>query len=99
MIRKTAQSVSEYIAEFGIKYSNLSKDESIKLPSVVLALMLIRRANLNQTDVKLILTDLDYSKKDTLYEQAISALKKYAGDDISCVSMSMTGAAIDLNKE
>jgi hypothetical protein len=91
-VRRTTQSVSEYIAEFGIKYSDLSKDESVKLPSAVLALMLIRRANLNQTDVKLALTGLDYSKKDTLYEQAISALRKYTGDDISCVSTSMIGA-------
>ena len=89
-VRRTTQSVSEYIAEFGIKYSDLAKDENVKLPSAVLALMLIRRANLNKTDVKLALTD--YSKKDTLYEQAISALRKYAGDDMSCVSTFMTGA-------
>jgi len=87
-VRRTTQPISEYIADFGIKYSDLAKDASVKLPSAILALMLIRRANLCQTDVKLALTGLDYTKKDSLYDQAISALRKYAGDSFSGISTS-----------
>ena len=91
-VRRTTQPISEYIADFGIKYSDLAKDVNVKLPSAILALMLIRRANLSQTDVKLALTGLDYAKKDSLYEQAISALRKYAGDTFSGISTSSEGA-------
>jgi transposase InsO family protein/ribonuclease HI len=93
-VRRTTEPINDYIAEFGIKYSDLAKDESVKLPSAILALMLIRRANLSQTDVKLALTGLDYSKKSDLYEQAISALRKYAGDSFSGISMSSGGTEI-----
>ena len=79
-VKRTTQTIDEYISEFGIKYSELSKDDNVKLPSAILALMLIRRANISSNDVKLALTGLDYSKKDSLYEQSILALRKYAGD-------------------
>ena len=78
-VRRGSHNVNEYMASFDIAYNSLRK-ENVELPSSILALMLIRKASLTSEEIKLTLTGLDYARKDTLYTQAISALRKFAGD-------------------
>ena len=46
----------------------------------------IVKLNLNKHEHMIVLTGIDYSKKDTLYEQAKKPLHKFKGDQVSSKS-------------
>lgn len=73
------QKFLEYISNFEQKYNRLKKVD-IELPSSILAFKLLRRANITQEERLLVLSGMDFSKKDTLFDQAISSLKKFKGE-------------------
>ena len=50
------------------------------IPSPILAFMMLKKAGISADDKKLVLSGMDYSKKDTLYEQAKKSLRKFKGD-------------------
>ena len=77
--RSKGQSVIEYIANFDQKYQKLVKID-MTLPSEILAFKLLKRANLSHEERLLVLTGMDYSKKEILYDQAKESLKKFKGD-------------------
>ena len=87
-VERGNKSITEYISDFDVKYSELTKQGDVKLPQSILALMLIRKASLSPDVVKLALTGLDYTNKATLYDQAIASLRKFAGDHSSINSSS-----------
>ena len=78
-VRDDTLSVSDYITRFDQKYNRIVK-KGMKLPSEILAFQLLRRAKITKEEKLLVLTGMDYSKKDTLYEQAKLSLKKFKGD-------------------
>ncbi len=47
----------------------------------------------------LVLTGMDYSKKDTLYDQAKQSLKKCEGDQTSCVTLGNSNASMPVKLE
>ena len=51
----------------------------MKLPSEIIAFKLLRKANITRKEKMLILTGMNYSHKDTLYEEAKQSLKKLKG--------------------
>ena len=52
------------------------KKEGIVLPDVVLAMQLLDSSALEQKDKQIVLTTVDYSKKDEMYAQMQSSLTK-----------------------
>ncbi len=77
--REPGQSVIDFISNFDQKYNKILK-KKMKLPSEVLAFKLLRRANISREERMLVMTGMDYSKKDTLYEQTKQSLKKFKGE-------------------
>ena len=80
--KRTEQSIAEYISKFDQKYKKMVK-KGMTLPAEILAFMLLKRANLSNEERLLVLTGMDYSKKDELYEQAKFSLKKFKWDQVS----------------
>lgn len=77
-IRGENQTVSEFINEFDLRYNKITK-KNIILPQEVLAFKLIKSSKISKEERLLVMTGLDYSKKDDLYEQAKQSLKKFKG--------------------
>ena len=84
---RTTESVSEFIEEFDLKYTRLSKF-SIKLPPEILAFKLLIHVNITKEEQMLVKSGIDYSNKDTMYEQTKSSLRKFKSDSDSFVSVS-----------
>ena len=77
--------IKDYISTFDQKYKKIAK-LNMTLPSKILAFKLLKHANLNKDEHMIVLTGMDYSKKDTLYEQAKKSLHKFEGDQVSSKS-------------
>ena len=88
--RADNQTIREFIASFDLKYKKLEKLK-IKLPSEILALKLIRKANISKQMRMLVLTGIDFSTKETMYKQSQESLRKFFGD------IQMENAWIGLN--
>ena len=76
--RVNGQSITEYIATFDSHYRKLEKYK-LKLPTEILAFKLLRKANISKEEKMLVLTGMNYSNKETLYEEAKQSLKKFKG--------------------
>lgn len=76
--REQAQTMMDYISKFDHKYNKIMK-LNMKLPSAVLAFMLLKKADITTTEKMLVLTGMDYSQKDELYDQAKKSLLKFKG--------------------
>lgn len=74
-----SMSIGDYIMEFDKRYK-AAKKFNMTLSVPVLAFQLLENGGLTQRDRQLTLTAVDYSKKDTLYDQMIAALKKFFGN-------------------
>ncbi|ESP01713.1 hypothetical protein LOTGIDRAFT_172470 [Lottia gigantea] len=75
---KETQSITEYISDFDSKYSKIVKKNMTLLPEI-LAFKLLKCANISKDERMLVLTGMNYERKDTLYEQAKVSLKKFKG--------------------
>lgn len=85
--RVEGQSMNDFIAEYDMRNNKIVKKKII-LPQEVLAFRLLKCANITREERLLVLTGVDYTQKDTLYEQAKASLKKFKGQQLgsSCVS-------------
>ena len=79
--RKEGQKVNEYIIEFEQKY-NASIKKSKKYSADILAMKLIDNCNLSEMDQKIVLTEVDFTKTDEMFEQAKKSLRKFLGEKI-----------------
>ena len=77
--------IKYYISTFDQKNKNIAK-LNMKLSPEILAFKLLKHANLNKDEHMIVLTGMNYSKKDTLYEQAKKSLYKFKGDLVSSKS-------------
>ena len=77
--RAEGQSITEFIDSFDSKYRRIEK-LNMKMPSEILAIKLIRKANISREEKLLVLTGLDFERRETLYEDAKKSLKKFLGD-------------------
>ena len=73
------ETILDYISRFDQKYNRLKK-LGIELPSAIVAFKLLRRANITRDERLLVLTGMDYTERDKLYEQAKTSLKKFKGE-------------------
>ena len=76
--KKMGQNITQYIEEFDQKYTRIQK-KGMGMKSEILAFKLIGKAGLNRDEKMLVLTGVDFTKRDTLYEQAKASLKKFKG--------------------
>lgn len=84
--REKTESMEKYIDEFDRLQKRMKKIK-VQYPNSVLALKLLHRSGLSAAEKKLVLTGVDYSKEDTLYEQMVFSLKKFfTGDDYSTIA-------------
>ena len=93
--RRNGLSMTEYISKFDLKYNRILRKD-MKLPSEILAFMLLRKAEITREERLLVLTGLDYEKRDTLYEQAEVSLRKFKGDAAESVVGSMMPSNLNL---
>jgi hypothetical protein len=73
--KRSNESIVEYIGKFEQNYNRIAR-KNLKLPSEILAHKVLRSASLLPEEFMLVISGMDYSKKDTLYEQALISLKK-----------------------
>ena len=73
--------MDEYIGLFERKVGELKK-RGIVLPDVVLAMQLLDSSALEQKDKQIVLTAVDYSKKDEMYAQMQSSLRTFFGEKV-----------------
>ena len=76
--RADNQTIGEFIASFDLKYKKLEKLK-IRLPSEILALKLIGKANISREMSMLVLTGIDFSTKEK-YKQSQESLTKSLGN-------------------
>ncbi len=57
------------------------------LPPEVFAFKLLKRAKITNDERLLVLTGMDYSKRNTLFEQAKKSLTKFKGESSACAGM------------
>ena len=82
MIRDPFDKMDEFITKFEKKVADLIRC-GIDLPQVVLAMQIIDAANMTDKEKQRVLTAVDYSKKDQMFDQSKSALRKFFGERIS----------------
>ena len=86
--RKPGQPINEYLSSFEWKYRKI-ENKGMKLPGKILAFRLIKKANISGDEKLLILSELNFENKSTLYDDAKKALKKYKriySEEISCAT-------------
>ena len=76
---RTTESVQDFTAEFDNKYQKLVK-HNIVLPQTILAFKLLIQANLTPEEQMMVKSGIDYTAKDTMYDQCIISIKKFKGD-------------------
>ena len=100
--RADGQSINEYVAVFDAKYRKIEK-KKMTLPAEILAFKLLRKANISKEEKLLVLAEINYDNKETLYEEVKKSLKKFKGSDgESCnsgSSIKMEPAFLAANEE
>ena len=99
--RSNDMTIIEFITNFDRKYQRLARG-SMTIPSPILAFMMLKKAGISADDKKLVLSGMDYSKKDTLYEQAKKSLRKFKGDHCygsGSISGSSNGSSVAIKVE
>ena len=65
LMRKHGLNISEYVADFDLKFRKLGKLH-IKLPTEILAFKLLRNENLNKQEKIIVLTDVKIEEKENM---------------------------------
>ena len=71
--REPDQSMTEFLSKHDQKYNKIVKLK-MGLPPAIAAFMLLKKANITTDERLLVLTGMDYSDRDQLYEQAKRSL-------------------------
>ena len=81
-LRKTdTDSMAQFITNYDRKVNKLKRDGTV-LPETVLALQLLESVYLERKERQLVLTAVDYSQKETMYEQMRKALIKFHSEEV-----------------
>ena len=78
--KDTDSNMSQFITNYDRKVNELKRD-GIVLPETVLALQLPESVYLERQERQLVLTAVDYSQKETMYEQMRKTLTKLQGEE------------------
>ena len=77
--RTNGQNIREFIADFDSRYRKLWK-MSINLPPEILAFKLLKTVNITKHQKMLVLTGVNFSNKETIYEDMKQSLRKFIGN-------------------
>ena len=93
--KQTSETTADFIGKFEQLYNRLEK-KGTTLPEEIKSYKLLRSAKLSQDERTLVLSGIDYTKKDTMFEQAKLSLKKFKGDGrgVSGISIDSSNVAI-----
>ena len=72
--------IDEYVLNFDSLYNKLVKCK-MTIPPQILAFRLLKCATISKEECLLVMSGLDYTKKEELYTQAKASLKKFKGDN------------------
>ena len=75
------ESIKNFVGRFDKLYT-MAKKKGITLPNIVLAFKLLDAAKLSEFDRKCILLEMDFEKKDTLFEGVKKSLIKFKGKEV-----------------
>ena len=76
--RKHGQNIREHVANFDLKFRKLEK-LNIKIPSEILALKLLGKANLSKQERMIVLTGVNFADKENMYKETKHSLIKFLG--------------------
>ena len=79
LVKGENDTMDQFLNDYEKNIKELKK-EGVTLPEVVLAMQLIDSAGLSKQDKQMVLTAVDYSKKEEMYDQMKKALRKFFGD-------------------
>ena len=77
--REPKQKMEDFVLEFEKLYNRI-KQKEMELPDPVLGFKILDAAKLSHHDRQLVLTGVDYSKRDSLFAQMKTSLKKFHGE-------------------
>ena len=77
--RKHGQNIRDYVDNFDLKSSKVERLH-VKLPSEILALKLLSKANLTERERMIVLTGVNFNDKENMYMDAKNSLIKFMGD-------------------
>ena len=77
--KQQSQSMQQYISAFELMYNQVRNKGFPALPQEYLMFKVIKNSGLSENEVRLVQTDIDYDKKDRLFDNAKSGLVKYFG--------------------
>ena len=76
--KNQGESIDDFIIRYEKSVAELKRD-GIVLPEEIYAMQLIDSVNISEKDVNIILTGIDYKKKDEMFVDAKKSLRKYLG--------------------
>lgn len=77
--KRSDETILQYVNNFDHKYKQVENSGALTIPPFLLACKLIHNANLSEDETMIIMTDVDITKKDSMYEDAKKSLLKYKG--------------------
>ena len=80
--RDPLKPMSQFVSDFDDKYK-LIESKGIIIPAAILSFKLVKNANIKESDRKLVMTGVDFTKKDDMFEDAKTALNKFLGGVVS----------------
>ena len=82
IIREPFDKMDEFMTKFEKKVADLIRC-GIDLPQVVLVMEITDATNITDKEEQIVLTAVDYSKKDQMFDQSQGALGKFFGERLS----------------
>ena len=79
-LKKKDESIDEFVIKFDKVVINLKRD-GIALPEEIYAMQLVDAVNISEKVVKIILTGIDYNKKEEMFIDAKRSLRKFLGKE------------------
>ena len=77
--KKPDQTMQQYISTFELLYNQVKNKGFPELPQQYLMFKVIKNSGLSENETRLVQTDIDYDKKEKLFENAKAGLVKYFG--------------------
>ena len=80
-VKTSAESVEEFIDKYDAAFTSMAAaNPGLVMPSEIKAFMLVKRSKVTGLEKKMVQSRLDFTKKDTLYDQTETALREVLGD-------------------
>ena len=75
------EDIKTFVMRFD-KQSNIAKKKNVKYPNLVLAFKLLDNSGLSEVDRKLVLSEMDFTKENEVYDDTKKALLKYKSEGV-----------------